>query len=73
MSQRNINTEYTDNNIDVCQQVWAISVDSKMTALTKPDQPTATRKHDTEEDTREAHGRHIKQAAKAPPTTKLRF
>ena len=38
-----------------------------MTALTKPDQPTATRKHDTEEDTREAHGRHIKQAAKAPP------
>ena len=53
--------------------MWAISVDSKMTALTKPDQPTATRKHDTEEDTREAHGRHIKQAANAPPATKLRF
>ena len=42
-------------------------------ALTKPDQPTATRKHNTEEDTRAAHGRHSKQAAKAPPTTKLRF
>ena len=53
--------------------MWAISADSKITALTKPDQPTATRKHNTEEDTREAHGRSIKQAAKAPPTTKLRF
>ena len=62
-----------NNKIDIRQQLWAISADSKMAALTKPDQPTATRKHDTEEDTREAHGRHIKQAAKAPPTTKLRF
>ena len=53
--------------------MWAIFVDSKIMAFTKPGQPTATRKHNTEEDTREAHGRHIKQAAKAPPTTKLRF
>ena len=52
--------------------MWAIFADSKMMALTKPDQPTATRKHDTEEDTREANRRHSKQAAKAPPTTKLR-
>ena len=73
MSQRNINTYYTENKNDVCQQVWAILIDSKLMAFTKPDQPTATRKHNTEEDTREAHGRHSKQAAKAPPTTKLRF
>ena len=44
-----------------------------MVALIKPDEPTATSKHDPEEDTREARGRHSKQAARAPPTTKLRF
>ena len=42
-------------------------------ALIKPDQPTAASKHDTEEDTREARWRHSKQAATAPPTTKLSF
>ena len=51
----------------------AILFVSKIMAFTKPGQPTATRKHNTEEDTREANGRHSKQAAKAPPTTKLRF
>ena len=35
-------------------------------AFTKPEQPTAASKHDTEEDTREACGTHRKQAAKAP-------
>ena len=44
-----------------------------MVALIKPDQPTAASKHDTEEDTREARWRHSKQAATAPPTTKLSF
>ena len=42
-------------------------------ALIKPEQPTAASKHEIEEDTREARGRHSKQAATAPPTTKLSF
>ena len=42
-------------------------------ALIKPEQPTAASKHEIEEDTREARGRHSKQAAAAPPTTKLSF
>ena len=42
-------------------------------ALIKPEQPTAASKHEIEEDTREARGRHSKQAAVAPPTTKLSF
>ena len=41
--------------------------------LIKPEQPTAASKHEIEEDTREARGRHSKQAAAAPPTTKLSF
>ena len=44
-----------------------------MVALIKPEQPTAASKHEIEEDTREARGRHSKQAAVAPPTTKLSF
>ena len=53
--------------IDIRQAVWAISANfTSLVALTKPEQPTAASKHDTEEDTREARGSHRKQAAKAP-------
>ena len=65
--KENVNTLYTKNKIDIRQEVWAIFVDLKsLVALTKPEQPTAASKNNTEEDTREARGSHRKQAATAP-------